>query len=60
MSEETFEQPETTPVRTGVAEIDAVVESVAALDPEDVAAHVEVFERAHETLRRGLDAADRS
>jgi hypothetical protein len=45
------------PVRTGVGEIDAVLEELDALDPDEVSAHVPVFERAHETLRRGLDTA---
>ena len=45
------------PVRTGVAEVDAVLESVEALDDVPVAEHPPVFESAHEQLRRALDGA---
>ena len=52
---------------TGNAEVDAVVESLTALDGLPVAEHVTVFEQAHESLRRTLagagqdsPAADRS
>lgn len=54
MSEDSPEQP----VRTGVGEIDGVLRDIEELDPQDVASHVAVFERAHEALRRGLDATD--
>ena len=40
---------------TGVAEIDEVLAEVAALAELSASAHVEVFERAHERLRRALD-----
>lgn len=45
------------PVRTGVAEIDEVLDAIDDLDSDDVSSHVAVFERVHETLRRGLEAA---
>ena len=35
--------------------VQAVLDSMAALDDTDVAAHVAVFETAHEQLRRALD-----
>ena len=43
------------PVRTGVAEVDAALDSVAALDDTPVEDHPAVFEAAHERLRRALD-----
>ncbi len=46
------EQPET----TGVASVDQVLSDVAAVADRPVSDHVEVFERAHEQLRRALDA----
>ncbi|HYH34370.1 MAG TPA: hypothetical protein VD814_04380 [Nocardioides sp.] len=49
-------RPETAePTRTGVAEVDAVLDSIAALDESPVAEHPAVFEAAHERLRRALD-----
>ncbi|WP_210651774.1 hypothetical protein [Nocardioides sp. SYSU D00065] len=42
--------------RTGVTAVDAVLAEVAALADAPVADHVAVFERAHEQLRRALDA----
>jgi hypothetical protein len=42
---------------TGLASVDAVVESVAALEDRPVEEHVAVFEEAHEQLRRALDDA---
>ena len=49
-------EPETTePVRTGVSEVDAVLDSVEALDDRPVEEHPAVFEAAHEQLRRSLD-----
>lgn len=42
--------------RTGLAEVDAVIEAVDALDGTPVEEHVAVFERAQEQLRRALDA----
>ena len=44
------------PVRTGVPEVDAVLESMAALDETPVDEHPGVFEAAHDRLRRALDA----
>lgn len=41
---------------TGVAEVDGVLADVAAMTSAPVADHVEVFEKAHERLRRALDA----
>jgi hypothetical protein len=43
------------PVRTGVAEVDAVLDSLVDLGERDVAEHPAVFESAHERLRRALD-----
>lgn len=43
------------PVRTGVEEVDAVLESVEDLESRPVEEHVAVFENAHEQLRRALD-----
>jgi hypothetical protein len=42
---------------TGLARVDAVVESVEALDGRPVDEHVAVFEQAHDALRRALDDA---
>lgn len=47
---------DTEPVRTGVADIDAVIVAVEELEDRPVAEHVGVFERAHEQLRRALDS----
>ena len=41
---------------TGVAAVDRVLADVAAVAGTPVAGHVAVFERAHEQLRRALDA----
>jgi len=41
---------------TGVEAVDRVLEEVAALADAPVDQHVPVFERAHEQLRRALDA----
>ena len=46
------DQPET----TGVASVDQVLAEVAAVTDRPVSEHVEVFERAHDQLRRALDA----
>jgi hypothetical protein len=43
------------PLRTGVQEVDAVLDSVADLDGTPVDEHVGVFEQAHERLRGALD-----
>jgi hypothetical protein len=42
---------------TGLQSVDSVVEAVEGLDERPVDEHVEVFERAHEQLRRALDDA---
>lgn len=44
---------------TGQAAVDAVLASLESLDDLPVAEHVEVFDRAHEGLRRSLDEAGR-
>lgn len=41
---------------TGVAAVDQVLAEVAAVSGTPVAEHVAVFERAHDQLRRALDA----
>jgi hypothetical protein len=41
---------------TGVESVDRVLAEVAAVTDVPVAEHVQVFERAHEQLRRALDA----
>jgi hypothetical protein len=43
-------------IRTGVDRVDAVVVDVEGLADRPVEEHVAVFERAHEQLRRALDA----
>jgi hypothetical protein len=42
---------------TGIEAVDRVLAEVAAVANAPVAEHVQVFERAHEQLRRALDAA---
>jgi hypothetical protein len=42
-------------VRTGHEGVDAVLTEVEGLAGLEVAEHVAVFERAHDTLRRALD-----
>ncbi len=42
-------------VRTGMHSVDSVVDDVARLAGQPVQEHVEVFESAHERLRRTLD-----
>jgi hypothetical protein len=44
------------PESTGVASVDAVLADVAAVAEAPVSDHVAVFERAHDQLRRALDA----
>lgn len=41
---------------TGVEAVDRVLAEVAALSDSPVEQHVEVFERAHDQLRRALDS----
>jgi len=55
MNEARPEKTDSEPVRTGVEEVDAVLESVEGLDEQDVAEHPAVFEAAHERLRSALD-----
>ncbi len=43
------------PVRTGVADVDAVLDAVDELDTLPVDEHVTVYESAHEGLRGALD-----
>lgn len=43
-------------MRTGDESVDAVLDEVAQLGERPVDEHVGVFERAHEQLRRALDA----
>jgi len=45
-------------VSTGVAEVDEVIASLEGLDGRPVEEHVEVYESAHDRLRRALDGAD--
>lgn len=45
---------------TGVASVDRVLADVAAVVDAPVRDHVAVFERAHEQLRRALDAPTES
>lgn len=44
------------PETTGVASVDQVLADVAAVVDIPVSEHVVVFERAHDRLRRALDA----
>lgn len=48
--------PEPQPVRTGVPEVDAVLEAVEGLDETEVREHAAVFEGVHDQLRRALDS----
>jgi len=41
---------------TGVPAVDEVLQRVSQVAERPVSEHVEVFERAHEQLRRALDA----
>ena len=41
---------------TGVPAVDEVLQRVSEVAERPVSEHVEVFERAHEQLRRALDA----
>lgn len=42
--------------RTGVPEVDGVLAEIEAVGELSVAERVQVFERAHDRLRRALDA----
>ncbi len=52
MDQQDFEASEP----TGIAAVDEVVRQVSDVTNQPVADHVQVFERAHEQLRRALDA----
>lgn len=43
------------PVRTGMAELDGLLDDVDGLGDVPVEQHVDTFERAHEALRGALD-----
>lgn len=43
-------------LRTGNPRVDAVLDSLTALDEQPLAEHVTVFETAHEQLRAALEA----
>jgi hypothetical protein len=58
MSEALPDNPETDPVRTGVPEVDEVLDSLAALDEAEIADHPAVFESAHTGLRAALDGGN--
>ncbi len=45
---------------TGIAAVDQVLAEVSAVGDRPVRDHVEVFERAHDQLRRALDAQPES
>lgn len=49
-------EPSTDHESTGVEAVDRVLAEVAALSEAPVDQHVQVFERAHDQLRRALDA----
>ena len=55
MSEVHPEAAGTESVRTGVAEVDEVLETLESLDDTEVVEHPAVFEAAHERLRAALD-----
>ncbi len=44
------------PQTTGITAVDQVLAEVATVADRPVSDHVEVFERAHDQLRRALDA----
>ena len=46
------------PDRTGLTSVDDVVASVDALDGRPLDEHAEVYEQAHQRLRRALDETD--
>jgi len=56
MEEQGPEAVSATTESTGVPAVDEVLERVSRLGERPVSEHVEVFERAHEQLRRALDA----
>lgn len=56
MSDDLTGTPESAPVRTGVEDVDEVLTAVESLAQRPIEEHAAVFERAHEQLRRALDA----
>jgi hypothetical protein len=52
--------PAVEPQGTGSVDVDSVIASLDILDDTPVAAHVAVFEQAHESLRRALADAGES
>jgi len=58
MSDDLTGTPESAPVRTGVEDVDDVLDAVESLAERPIGEHVAVFEQAHEQLRRALDAYD--
>lgn len=58
MSDDLTETPDGAPVRTGVEDVDDALDAVESLAQRPIEEHVAVFERAHEQLRRALDAHD--
>lgn len=50
-------RPEAAP-RTGVPDVDAVLDDVESLEDRPVDEHVAVYEQAHERLRRALEGTD--
>jgi hypothetical protein len=54
------ETPDAEPQRTGVEEVDDVLDSMQGLDERPVEEHPAVFERAHERLRQALDGPPRA
>lgn len=56
MSESMSEPDEVAGDVAGVQAVDDVLAGLAALDERPVDEHVEVFEQAHDRLRRALDS----
>lgn len=56
MNDDLTETTESGAPRTGVADVDQVLDAVDTLADRPVEEHVAVFEQAHERLRRALDA----
>jgi hypothetical protein len=55
--EHVHDQEAAHPVRTGVPDVDRVLEDLEGLQDRPLEEHVGAFERAHEALRSALDAA---
>lgn len=56
MTEEPHHEAADESTRTGAPAVDAVLDSIASLDQRPLEEHVQVFEAAHDDLRRALDA----